>query len=177
MILTIFSSNRIKGVPPSQGCGRFSWRLCRPYDLLFVWNDDEIYRLEPVWRVCKRPTGMKNKKNLLFVCSRNQWRSPTAERMFSRSEEFAVRSRGVSASAVRRLARSDVAWADVIFVMEADHKRQLLKLFRSEVEHRPVHVLDIPDEYPFMDPELVDLIDAGVRAVLGTVTLFRRDPA
>jgi predicted protein tyrosine phosphatase len=110
-----------------------------------------------------------NKKNLLFVCSRNQWRSPTAERMFARSEEFAVRSRGVSASAVRRLTRSDVAWADVIFVMEADHKRQLLKLFRSEVEHRPVHVLDIPDEYPFMDPELVDLIEAGVRAALGAV--------
>ncbi len=106
------------------------------------------------------------KKNLLFVCSRNQWRSPTAEQIFSRSPSLQVRSRGLSASAVRRLTNSDIAWADVIFVMESEHKRQLLKRFRADIGDCPVHVLDIPDEYRFMDPELVELIESGVSAAL-----------
>jgi len=103
----------------------------------------------------------------LFLCGRNQWRSPTAARIFSRSSAFEVRAAGVSASAVRKVTASDVEWADVIFVMESDHKRQLVRAFRDAIEDRPVHVLDIPDEYRFMDPELVDLLRAGVSALLG----------
>ena len=103
---------------------------------------------------------------LLFVCSRNKWRSPTAERVFSKSANIEARSRGLSASAVRRLTAEDVAWSDVIFVMESKHKKQLYLQFRVEVGDRAVHVLDIPDEYRFMDPELVELIRTGVTAVL-----------
>jgi len=104
---------------------------------------------------------------LLFVCSRNRWRSPTAERVFARTPGLAVRSRGVSASAVRRLTGADVAWADVIMVMEADHKRQVTKRFRGDLADRPIHVLDIPDAYRFMDPELVELLETSVRSALG----------
>jgi predicted protein tyrosine phosphatase len=104
--------------------------------------------------------------NLLFVCSRNQWRSPTAEQIFSRTPGIRARSRGVSASAVRRLTAPDVAWADVIFVMETEHKRQVMQRFRAEVGDRPIHVLDIPDEYKLMDPELVELLTRGVSQVL-----------
>jgi predicted protein tyrosine phosphatase len=109
----------------------------------------------------------EHKQNLLFVCSRNRWRSPTAERIYAKSERFQVRSRGLSASAVRRLTAADVAWADVVFVMETDHKRQLLQSFREPLGNRPLHVLDIPDEYQFMDPELIDLITTAVHAELG----------
>ena len=104
---------------------------------------------------------------LLFVCSRNKWRSPTAERVFSRTPGLEVRSRGLSASAVRRLTGADVAWADGIFVMEREHKRQLMNLFRTEAGDRPLHVLEIPDEYQFTNRELVELLEAGVGAVLG----------
>lgn len=107
-----------------------------------------------------------SRENLLFVCGRNQWRSPTAERLYSRSERFDVRSRGLSASARRRLVRGDIEWADRIFVMESDHKRQLLRSHRDAVAGRPVHVLDIPDDYRFMDPELIDQIRSGVEAAL-----------
>ena len=55
---------------------------------------------------------------VLFVCSRNQWRSPTAERVFAGREGLETRSRGVSRTARRRLSRADVAWADVILVMD-----------------------------------------------------------
>ncbi len=111
----------------------------------------------------------EGRKKLLFVCSRNQWRSPTAEHIFSRLAKFHVRSRGLAASAVRRLSPSDVAWSDVIFVMESKHKRQLLKQFRADVADRRIHVLGIPDEYRFMDPELVELLEAGVHAVLDSL--------
>jgi predicted protein tyrosine phosphatase len=106
------------------------------------------------------------RQKLLFVCGRNKWRSPTAERIFSHSTTLEVRARGLSASAVRRVAASDVSWADVVFVMEPSHKRQLLALFRAELGGRPVHVLDIPDEYQFMDPELVDLLQTGVHTLI-----------
>jgi predicted protein tyrosine phosphatase len=110
------------------------------------------------------------RKKLLFVCSRNKWRSPTAERIFSHSPTLEVRARGISASAVRRLVAADVSWADLIFVMELTHKRQLVGLFRAELGRRPVHVLDIPDEYQFMDPELVELLESAVRAIIGQDT-------
>lgn len=106
------------------------------------------------------------RRRLLFVCSRNRLRSPTAEKIFGRTPGLAVRSRGLSASAVRRLSADDVEWADVIFVMEPDQKKQLLRAFRDQATGRPIQVLDIPDEYGFMDPELVALITAGVEAVL-----------
>lgn len=66
-----------------------------------------------------------------------------------------------------RAADTDVSWAEVIFVMEPGHKKQLLRSFREAARLRQIHVLDIPDEYGFMDQELVMLLTAGVRAVLG----------
>ncbi len=104
---------------------------------------------------------------LLFVCGRNKWRSSTAERIFSNRPSLEVRARGLSSSANRRLVADDVSWADAIFVMESSQKRQLVGLFRTELGDRPVHVLDIPDDYKFMDPELVELLETGVRSVIG----------
>lgn len=108
-----------------------------------------------------------NRERLLFVCSRNQLRSPTGEKIFSASERFETRSRGLRASANRQLTGDDVTWADVIFVMEPEQKRELLRQFREEAKGRRIFVLDIPDDYAFMDPELVELITAGVHGALG----------
>jgi predicted protein tyrosine phosphatase len=108
-----------------------------------------------------------DRRHILFVCDRNQLRSPTAEKIFSRCEHLEVRSRGLRASANRQLVEDDVLWAEVIFVMEPEHKKQLLRRFRESAGLRQIHVLDIPDEYGFLDPELVMLLTAGVRAVLG----------
>ena len=106
------------------------------------------------------------RQKLLFLCSRNRWRSPTAQRLFAKSERFEARSAGLASSAVHRLSQADIAWADVIFVMEPEHRRKLMQSFRNELADRPVHVLDIPDDYGFMDPELVELIHDGVAACL-----------
>lgn len=110
---------------------------------------------------------MAKRHRILFVCSRNQLRSPTGERVFAGSPRFEARSRGLRASAGRQLTAADIGWADAIFVMESDHKRELLRAFREEAKGRKIFVLDIPDEYEFMDPELIDLITGGVRSALG----------
>lgn len=77
-----------------------------------------------------------------------------------------ARSRGLSPNAARRLTAGDVRWADMIFVMETEHARRLKREFAADLGERPVHVLDIPDDYSFMDPELVELIQDGVAPYL-----------
>ncbi len=97
---------------------------------------------------------------ILFVCSRNQWRSPTAERVWAREPGIEVRSAGTSAKARRSLTEADLRWADIVFVMESRHA----EIIRAEFGRPtvPMVVLDIPDEYRFMDPELVEMLRVAV---------------
>ena len=95
--------------------------------------------------------------NLLFVCSRNQWRSPTGERVFSKDPRFHVRSAGTSPRANRSVSAKDIEWADVIFAMESKHRDRLRAAFPRAMQFKTVHVLDIEDDYGFMDDELVEL--------------------
>jgi predicted protein tyrosine phosphatase len=104
--------------------------------------------------------------HVLFVCSRNQWRSPTAERLFWRSPGLRVRSAGTSRKARRRLQAADLRWADVVLVMEEGHAQRVRGDFAHDASGVPIEVLDIPDDYRFMDPELVALLQDGVPAVL-----------
>ena len=105
--------------------------------------------------------------NVLFVCSRNQWRSPTAEQVWRRHPRVNVRSAGTSASARRVVVADDLRWADVVLVMEDKHKSRLLADFRALLLHKPLHVLDIPDDYHYMDPDLVELLGNPVADLLG----------
>jgi len=104
---------------------------------------------------------------VLFVCSRNQWRSPTAERVWRRHPRVEARSAGTSPNARHPVSIEDVRWADVIVVMEEKHRARLLTEFRRPMDGKPVHVLDIPDDYRFMDPELVEELREVVAALLG----------
>lgn len=96
--------------------------------------------------------------NFLFICSRNQWRSPTAERIFADGYGIYTRSAGTSRHAKHTLSRKDILWADQIFVMEQHHKRQIKENFSRELQHKKIYVLDIPDEYQYMDTELIELL-------------------
>lgn len=107
-----------------------------------------------------------SRTNALFVCSRNQWRSPTAERVFRNDPRLSVRSRGLSSKAPRQLTADDLRWAEVVFVMESKHRQRIMEQFRDAVGDTPLHVLDIPDDYQFMDPELVELLTDRVEHYL-----------
>ncbi len=50
--------------------------------------------------------------------------------------------------------------------MESKHRSRIIQQFRDAVGITPLHVLGIPDDYQFMDPELVDLLTERVEAVL-----------
>jgi predicted protein tyrosine phosphatase len=105
--------------------------------------------------------------NVLFVCSRNQWRSPTAEEVWRKHPDLRVRSAGTSPNARRTVTEADLRWAHSIFVMEGKHRDRLKAAFGRVLSYKPIHVLDIPDEYQRMDPELVDLLRRSVASVLG----------
>lgn len=105
-----------------------------------------------------RITFHSNAMRLLFICSRNQWRSPTAEAVYQNDPRVEVRSAGVSASARRKVTQKLLLWADVVLVMEPEHKRRVREQFSDIADDLRIEVLDIPDDYEFMDPELVSLI-------------------
>jgi len=105
--------------------------------------------------------------HLLFLCSRNQWRSPTAERVWGRHPGVQTRSAGLSPNARRRVSAADLVWADLICVMESEHRKRLLAEFGELLSGKVVQVLDIPDDYRFMDPELVELLEQSVAPLLG----------
>ena len=107
------------------------------------------------------------KQQVLFICSRNQWRSPTAEHIFRRHPLMSVRSAGTSPNARRKVSADDIRWANVIFVMEEKHKSRLVADFSRWLDGKTIHVLDIPDEYNYMDPELVGQLEQSVVAILG----------
>jgi predicted protein tyrosine phosphatase len=103
---------------------------------------------------------------LLFFCSRNHWRSPTAEALYQNDPRVEVRSAGISASAQRRVSEKLLRWADLVLVMEHEHKRRLREQFSDLIHELRIEVLDIPDDYEFMDPELIELIRLRVEPLL-----------
>lgn len=110
---------------------------------------------------------LNEKLKVLFICSRNQWRSPTAEQLWRKHPKLAARSAGTSPNARHKVSVEDVLWAKVILVMEEKHKSRLVAEFRGLLDNKPIHVLDIPDEYKFMDPELIEILEQSVDSFLG----------
>ena len=99
---------------------------------------------------------------LLFICSRNKWRSLTAEKIFNGVNEYDVRSAGTEANARIRVTDGQIGWADIIFVMEKKHSRRLKDKFGDLLNGKKIICLDILDEYQFMDEELIELLKCRV---------------
>lgn len=99
---------------------------------------------------------------VLFICSRNQWRSPTAENIYKKYNHIQVRSAGTEPSARIKLTAKTILWADIIFAMEKRHKLRMQEKFPNETQHKQIIVLDIEDEYKFMDEELISEIQGKV---------------
>lgn len=100
-------------------------------------------------------------KTVLFVCSQNRLRSPTAEQVFADWPGIETASAGTNNDAETPLDAELVAWADLIFVMERPHRSKLRKTYRKALRARVI-CLDIPDDYDFMDERLVRLLKAKV---------------
>ena len=100
--------------------------------------------------------------NLLFVCSENRLRSPTAERVFSEYPGVKAIGAGTNADAATPVSGDLIEWADVVLVMEKSHRNRVAKKFRDQLKGKRLVVLDIPDQFEYMQPELVDLLKVRV---------------
>ena len=100
--------------------------------------------------------------NLLFLCARNRLRSPTAEQVFADRPGVETASAGLAPDAEEHCSPELVEWADIIFVMERAHRAKLQRRFKAHLKRARVICLDIPDDYAFMQPELVALLERKV---------------
>jgi predicted protein tyrosine phosphatase len=97
-------------------------------------------------------------KRALFICTHNRLRSPTAEQVFSTWPGVDTDSAGLGADADVPLSPEQIEWATIVFVMEKKHRSQLATKFRRYLNGKRVICLDIPDDYDYMQPELVALL-------------------
>ena len=100
--------------------------------------------------------------NLLFICQKNAMRSRTAELVYAQNEKYEVKSAGVTKGAKVKVTSELLHWADMIFVMEEEQQVFLLDKFPEDIGFREIVILDIPDCYYIMEPELVELIKIRV---------------
>jgi predicted protein tyrosine phosphatase len=97
--------------------------------------------------------------NTLFICSQNKLRSPTAENVFSDYPGINVLSAGTNKDAEVPLTDELVSWADTIFVMEGTHRNKLRIKFKEQIKNQKIICLNIPDEFEYMAPELVEILE------------------
>ena len=96
--------------------------------------------------------------NLLFVCTENRLRSPTAELVFSAYPNLEVLSAGTNKDAETTVSGDLIEWADIVFVMEKMHQSKLAKKFKEQLKNKRLICLAIPDDYAYMQPELIRLL-------------------
>lgn len=104
--------------------------------------------------------------HVLFICSQNKLRSLTAEQVFADYPGIECSSAGTNHDAENPLTGEDVEWADLMFVMEKQHQKKVSLKFRHLLAGKKIVCLGIPDDYEFMQAELVELLMARVQAHL-----------
>jgi predicted protein tyrosine phosphatase len=73
-----------------------------------------------------------------------------------------VLSAGTSPDAETPISSDLIEWADMVFVMEAVHRRRLNQRFAKLLRNRQIIVLGIPDDYGYMDQRLIDVLRTKV---------------
>lgn len=108
---------------------------------------------------------MIERPNILVLCGRNKKRSRTAEHIFKNDHRFNIRSAGLSPSSDRKISENDLNWADLVFVMETNQRGKIWEVYKH-LELPEIEVLDIPDDYDFMNEELVEILSERINDVL-----------
>jgi len=101
--------------------------------------------------------------NILFICSRNQWRSRTAETIFKDHGIHRVKSAGTENNARIKVTEKLLQWAELIFVMEKRHKQRLEERFERAIQDKKIIILNIKDNYQYMDAELIESLTISVK--------------
>jgi predicted protein tyrosine phosphatase len=105
-------------------------------------------------------------RRVLFLCRLNRHRSATAERVFCKRPDLEVRSAGTADAALVRVNTRMLEWADLIFTMDEGQRTSLERAFPDHPTLDRLVCLDIPDEFTFLDPTLVRLLEEKVGSAL-----------
>lgn len=108
---------------------------------------------------------MKDRPNILVVCGRNKKRSRTAEHIFKNDNRFSIRSAGLSPKSDRKISENDLSWADLVFVMENEQRTKIWDLY-SHMELPAIEILNISDDYEFMNEELIEMLSDRINSSL-----------
>jgi predicted protein tyrosine phosphatase len=111
---------------------------------------------------------MKTKPNILVVCGRNKIRSKTAEHIFKNDERINIRSVGLSTTSNRKIKIKDIEWANLILVMENKHKSRIVNTYKN-VEIPKIIVLEIGDEYKYLDKELCKILKSKIDDIIQSI--------
>ena len=71
-------------------------------------------------------------------------------------------SAGTNSDACTPLSGDLIEWADVVLVMEKFHKTVVSKKYKALLKGKRLVCLDVPDNYTYMQPELVTLLKSKV---------------
>jgi predicted protein tyrosine phosphatase len=96
--------------------------------------------------------------NTLFICGKARKRSPTAAAVAADRLGLQTDFAGLSADADERISTEHLAWADTIAVMEKAQLSRLKRQMGPHLKGKRLVCLDIPDDFEFMQPALIDLI-------------------
>lgn len=127
--------------------------------------DESVATLKGPIAKAKSPQKTTQRPNVLVLCGRNKKRSRTAETVFKNDTRFGIRSAGLSAKSDRKVTENDLRWADLVLIMEHKQRGKLLSQFPG-LEFPPVEVLQIADEYTYMEPALVDILTEKINGQL-----------
>jgi len=106
-------------------------------------------------------------KRVLFVCSGNLDRSPTAEALLRGKEGLDVKSAGTWKNAHTVVSKELIDWADMIFAMEEHHKEVLREI--DPKSGKKIIVLGVGDNYLKNDPELVNVLKEKLSKYFGEI--------
>lgn len=96
---------------------------------------------------------------ILFICSANIDRSPTAAKIIRESYPgVETKSAGISWDACMYVNEELVQWADAVLCMEDYHKARLQELFGNMLAGKELSCLSISDRYDYMHPNLIYMI-------------------
>ena len=89
-------------------------------------------------------------------------RSPTAAAVFSDYDGIETISAGTNSDCETPVSGDLIEWADIVLVMEKSHKNKITKKYKELLKGKRLVVLDIPDNYDYMQPELIQLLKTKV---------------
>jgi predicted protein tyrosine phosphatase len=123
---------------------------------------ENCYRLTPFFRELWNDN---HKIKLLFVCTVNRMRSATAHKIYEDDNRFEVRSAGTDKTANTVLSEELLNWADSIVVMEKHHRNHIRNHFPEIYKNKRIVCLYIPDDYDYMQTELIGILKHKVEDV------------